>query len=82
MDERMPNDCQKHLPLFFSRRLTHSKRYRRKNVCFCFFFHLPHMLSHPSTRHGNGGIRLLLLNSIRLLGLGDRWLMLLAIFFN
>ncbi len=42
---------------------------------------LPHMLSHPSTRHGNGGIRLLLLNSIRLLGLGDRWLM-LAIFLN
>ena len=30
----------------------------------------------------DGGIRLLLLNSIRLLGLGDRWLMLLAIFFN
>ena len=32
----------------------------------------PHMLSHPSTRHGNGGIRLVLV-SIRLVGLGDSW---------
>lgn len=31
------------------------------------------MLSHPSTRHGNGGILFVLVSSIRLLGLGDRW---------
>lgn len=33
---------------------------------------LPHMLSHPSTRHGKAGIRLVR-DSIRLAGLGDSW---------
>jgi hypothetical protein len=40
MDERMPNDCQKHLPLFFSRRLTHTVRdiYYEKKCLFLFLF--------------------------------------------